>query len=107
MEILKLFYYFLFLSKIGLTLFCALCAVATSSGARTVDSHLGPKDLTRLQKVFVDGLSSNDLQAIFFSSLNIETTDAATKETLCKKIVTLHAESKLNVSSLYPYCFIL
>ncbi|KAH8415849.1 hypothetical protein KR222_002120, partial [Zaprionus bogoriensis] len=80
----------------GLTLLCVLCAVATTWSARTVDSHLGPKDLTRLQKVFVDGLSSNDLQSIFFASLNIETTDAATKEALCKKIATLHAESKLN-----------
>lgn len=77
---------------------CVLCAAATTWSTRTVDSHLGPKDLTRLQKVFVDGLSSNDLQAIFFASLNIETTDAATKEALCQKIVALHAESKLNVS---------
>ncbi|XP_023179599.2 dolichyl-diphosphooligosaccharide--protein glycosyltransferase subunit 2 [Drosophila hydei] len=82
--------------KIAFTLLCVLCAAATTWSARTVDSHLGPKDLTRLQKVFVDGLSSNDLQAIFFASLNIETTDAATKETLCQKIVALHAESKLN-----------
>ncbi|XP_034478103.1 dolichyl-diphosphooligosaccharide--protein glycosyltransferase subunit 2 [Drosophila innubila] len=82
--------------KLGLTLLCVLCAAATTWSARTVDSHLGPKDLTRLQKVFVDGLSSNDLQAIFFSSQNIETTDAATKEAICKKIVTLHEESKLN-----------
>ncbi|EDW02500.1 dolichyl-diphosphooligosaccharide--protein glycosyltransferase subunit 2 [Drosophila grimshawi] len=77
-------------------LLCVLCAAATTWSARTVDSHLGPKDLTRLQKVFVDGLSSNDLQSIFFASLNIETSDAATKQTLCQKIVTLHAESKLN-----------
>ncbi|XP_017961972.1 dolichyl-diphosphooligosaccharide--protein glycosyltransferase subunit 2 [Drosophila navojoa] len=82
--------------KIAFTLLCVLCVAATTWSARTVDSHLGPKDLTRLQKVFVDGLSSNDLQAIFFASLNIETTDAATKEALCKKIATLHTESKLN-----------
>ncbi|XP_030558652.1 dolichyl-diphosphooligosaccharide--protein glycosyltransferase subunit 2 [Drosophila novamexicana] len=82
--------------KLGFMILCVLCAAATTWSTRTVDSHLGPKDLTRLQKVFVDGLSSNDLQAIFFASLNIETTDAATKEALCQKIVALHAESKLN-----------
>ncbi|KAH8369612.1 hypothetical protein KR093_000295 [Drosophila rubida] len=87
---------FYFFTTTALTLLCVLCATAGTWSARTVDSHLGPKDLTRLQKVFVDGLSSNDLQAIFFASQNIETTDVTTKETLCKKILTLHEESKLN-----------
>ncbi|XP_030376060.1 dolichyl-diphosphooligosaccharide--protein glycosyltransferase subunit 2 [Scaptodrosophila lebanonensis] len=83
--------------KLGLPIFCVLAfACAPTWSARTVHSHLGPKDLTRLQKVFADGLSSTDLQAIYFASLNLETTDAALKDALCKKIVTLHAESKLN-----------
>ncbi|XP_020817228.1 dolichyl-diphosphooligosaccharide--protein glycosyltransferase subunit 2 [Drosophila serrata] len=82
--------------KLGLTLLCVLVACGLTWSARTVDSHLGPKDLTRLQKVFVDGFGSSDLQSIFFSSLNIQLTDATQKEPLCKKIATLHAESKLN-----------
>ncbi|XP_017094287.2 dolichyl-diphosphooligosaccharide--protein glycosyltransferase subunit 2 [Drosophila bipectinata] len=82
--------------KLGLTLLCLLAAFGATWSARTVDSHLGPKDLTRLQKVFVDGYGSSDLQAIFFSSLNIQLTDASQKEPLCKKLATLHAESKLN-----------
>ncbi|XP_002138871.2 dolichyl-diphosphooligosaccharide--protein glycosyltransferase subunit 2 [Drosophila pseudoobscura] len=82
--------------KLGLTLFGVLCACAPTWSTRTVDSHLGPKDLTRLQKVFVDGFGSSDLQAIFFSSLNIQLTDATQKEPLCKKIAALHQESKLN-----------
>lgn len=83
--------------KLGLTVLLVLgtCAAPTWS-TRTVDSHLGAKDLTRLQKVFVDGFASSDLQAIFFSSLNIQSTDPSQKETLCKKIVNLHTESKLN-----------
>ncbi|XP_017837258.1 dolichyl-diphosphooligosaccharide--protein glycosyltransferase subunit 2 [Drosophila busckii] len=82
--------------KFGLAVLCLLSVSVATWGARTVDSHLGTKDLSRLQKVFVDGLSSNDLQAVYYASLNIETTDAATKENLCKKIQTLHEESKLN-----------
>lgn len=78
-----------------------LAAFGATWSARTVDNHLGPKDLTRLQKVFVDGYGSGDLQAIFFSSLNIQLTDASQKEPLCKKIAALHAESKLNVSYLF------
>ncbi|EDW85905.1 uncharacterized protein Dwil_GK23310 [Drosophila willistoni] len=83
--------------NLGLAILFVLgtCAAPTWS-SRTVDSHLGPKDLTRLQKVFVDGFASSDLQAIFFSSLNIESTDPTQKDALCKKIVDLHAESKLN-----------
>ncbi|KAH8316693.1 hypothetical protein KR067_013529, partial [Drosophila pandora] len=81
---------------LGLTLLCVLAAFGATWSARTVDNHLGAKDLTRLQKVFVDGYGSSDLQSIFFSSLNIQLTDASQKEPLCKKIATLHAESKLN-----------
>ncbi|XP_017125187.1 dolichyl-diphosphooligosaccharide--protein glycosyltransferase subunit 2 [Drosophila elegans] len=82
--------------KLGLILLCVMVACGPTWSARTVDSHLGQKDLTRLQKVFVDGFGSSDLQSIFFSSLNIQLTDATQKEPLCKKIATLHAESKLN-----------
>ncbi|XP_037714521.1 dolichyl-diphosphooligosaccharide--protein glycosyltransferase subunit 2 [Drosophila subpulchrella] len=82
--------------KLGLILLCVMVACGPTWRARTVDSHLGQKDLSRLQKVFVDGFGSSDLQSIFFSSLNIQLTDATQKEPLCKKIATLHAESKLN-----------
>ncbi|XP_016947438.1 dolichyl-diphosphooligosaccharide--protein glycosyltransferase subunit 2 [Drosophila biarmipes] len=82
--------------KLGLILLGVMVACGTTWSARTVDSHLGQKDLSRLQKVFVDGFGSSDLQSIFFSSLNIQLTDATQKEPLCKKIATLHAESKLN-----------
>ncbi|XP_017049749.1 dolichyl-diphosphooligosaccharide--protein glycosyltransferase subunit 2 [Drosophila ficusphila] len=82
--------------KLGLILLCVMVACGPTWSALTVDSHLGPKDLSRLQKVFVDGFGSSDLQSIFFSSLNIQLTDATQKEPICKKIATLHAESKLN-----------
>ncbi|EDW48359.1 dolichyl-diphosphooligosaccharide--protein glycosyltransferase subunit 2 [Drosophila sechellia] len=82
--------------KLGLVIFCVLVASGPTWSSRTVDSHLGQKDLSRLQKVFVDGFGSSDLQSIFFSSLNIQLTDATQKEPLCKKIATLHSESKLN-----------
>ncbi|XP_016999232.2 dolichyl-diphosphooligosaccharide--protein glycosyltransferase subunit 2 [Drosophila takahashii] len=82
--------------KLGLILLGVMVACGPTWSARTVDSHLGQKDLSRLQNVFVDGFGSSDLQSVFFSSLNIQLTDAKQKEPLCKKIATLHAESKLN-----------
>ncbi|KAH8347702.1 hypothetical protein KR084_000312, partial [Drosophila pseudotakahashii] len=80
----------------GLILLGVMVACGPTWSARTVDSHLGQKDLSRLQNVFVDGFGSSDLQSVFFSSLNIQLTDAKQKEPLCNKIATLHAESKLN-----------
>lgn len=66
--------------------------------SRTVDSHLSAQDLQRFQSVFITALSSNDLQSIYYASLNIEPTNAEEKKQLCGKLSKLHEESKLNVS---------
>ncbi|XP_053962532.1 dolichyl-diphosphooligosaccharide--protein glycosyltransferase subunit 2 [Anastrepha ludens] len=82
-----------------LVLIYATLALSWSSitfGARTVPGHLGQNDLHRLERVFADGLTSNDLQSIYYSTLNIQMNDAKESTKLCSKIRTLHQESKLN-----------
>lgn len=77
-------------------------SLSTGHAARTVDSHLTPQDLQRFQSVFVSALTSNDLQSIYYASLNIEPTSADEKKQLCQKLNKLHEESKLNVSFFFP-----
>ncbi|XP_036346431.1 LOW QUALITY PROTEIN: dolichyl-diphosphooligosaccharide--protein glycosyltransferase subunit 2-like [Rhagoletis pomonella] len=74
----------------------ALIWGSTTMAARTVPSHLGQNDLNRLQRVFDDAIMSNDLQAIYYSTLNIKLTDPKETTDLCSKLRTLHKDSKLN-----------
>ncbi|XP_067633029.1 dolichyl-diphosphooligosaccharide--protein glycosyltransferase subunit 2 isoform X2 [Eurosta solidaginis] len=67
-------------------------------GARTVPGHLEQSDLNRMQRVFADGITSNDLQSIYYSTLNIQVTDATESAELCSKIQKIHGESKLSES---------
>ncbi|KAL5293385.1 RPN2 family protein [Megaselia abdita] len=75
-----------------------ILAIQVSSivSLKAASSHLKAEDLARFQKVFVEGLNSNDLQAIYYSSLNIQTTSEAEKTKICNNIVVSHAESKFN-----------
>uniref|UniRef100_A0A182J203 Dolichyl-diphosphooligosaccharide--protein glycosyltransferase subunit 2 n=1 Tax=Anopheles atroparvus TaxID=41427 RepID=A0A182J203_ANOAO len=68
---------------------------ATQVTQRTVSSHLTTQDQERFDKVFSEGLKSNDLQALYFSSANVAlpANDVASS---CKRLFSLHAESKLN-----------
>lgn len=75
--------------------------VLCSEAARTINSHLSGTDLERLDKVFADGISSNDLQSVYYSALNLKTLSEADKASTCSRLLSLHAESKLNVSSSY------
>lgn len=68
---------------------------------RAIENHLSHEDNARLKQVFVDGIKSNDLQAIYFSSLNLKDLSAKEKTDVCSRLATLHAESKLNVSFLF------
>lgn len=67
---------------------------------RGIDNHLTNEDNVRLQQVFADGIKSNDLQAIYFSALNLNDLSATDKNEACQRLVNLHTESKLNVSIL-------
>uniref|UniRef100_A0A1B0CEI4 Dolichyl-diphosphooligosaccharide--protein glycosyltransferase subunit 2 n=1 Tax=Lutzomyia longipalpis TaxID=7200 RepID=A0A1B0CEI4_LUTLO len=63
---------------------------------RTTSSYLSPTD-ERLQRVFLDGVKSSDLQTIYYSVLNYGSRlSSAEKEALCSRVKSLHAESKLN-----------
>lgn len=65
---------------------------------RAIENHLSSDDNVRLNQVFVDGIKSNDLQAIYFSALNLKDLSASEKTKVCERLVTLYTESKLNVS---------
>lgn len=65
---------------------------------RAIDNYLTSEDNARLQQVFVDGIKSTDLQAIYFSALNLKDLTAQQTEAACQRLVNLHTESKLNVN---------
>lgn len=86
-------YFLLFFA--GFLLFLSIFVLGDA--IRAIDNHLSADDITRLNQVFVDGIKSNDLQSIYFSSLNLKDISAQEKTNVCNRLATLHAESKLNV----------
>lgn len=68
------------------------------TSTRTVQQCLSPADISRYRQVFVDGLKSNDLQAVYYSAINHDLENEAEKKDVCKRLVTLYGDSKLNVS---------
>uniref|UniRef100_A0A6B2E9V1 Dolichyl-diphosphooligosaccharide--protein glycosyltransferase subunit 2 n=1 Tax=Phlebotomus kandelakii TaxID=1109342 RepID=A0A6B2E9V1_9DIPT len=79
-------------------IFCLLLLVAPLliSADRTTNNYLSPTD-ERLQRVFLDGVRSSDLQTIYYSVLNYGSRlSVAEKTALCTRVKSLHAESKLN-----------
>lgn len=59
------------MSFIDLLLFAGIFMVLTVLAARSINinSHLSGSDLQRLNSVFLDGIKSSDLQAVFYSAL--------------------------------------
>lgn len=96
------FYKFHFLA--GFILFSSIFVFG--SALKTINSHLDGDDQLRLNVVFNDGLKSNDLQSIFYSSLNLKNLSKEQKAGACSRMNTLHAESKLNVSTNLIYFYI-
>lgn len=76
---------------IGLLLLSAGCLISAVWTTRTVSKFITPLEQDRYQKIFAEGLRSNDLQAVYFSSANV----ASTQE-YCARLSTVYAESKLN-----------
>lgn len=83
-----------------------------TEAARTINGHLNGSDLDRLNRVFLDGVKSNDLQSIFYSALYGKNLNVNDVTSACQKLEKLHAESKLNVSNtfisiLYIYIYMM
>uniref|UniRef100_A0A182NHK5 Dolichyl-diphosphooligosaccharide--protein glycosyltransferase subunit 2 n=1 Tax=Anopheles dirus TaxID=7168 RepID=A0A182NHK5_9DIPT len=78
-----------------LALVAAGFAAAPPTTQRTVSSHLTAQDQDRFAKVFAEGLKSSDLQSLYYSSANVAL-PAGDVVSTCKRLFTLHAESKLN-----------
>ncbi|XP_055379542.1 dolichyl-diphosphooligosaccharide--protein glycosyltransferase subunit 2 [Condylostylus longicornis] len=64
--------------------------------SRTVSDHLSSIHRQRFEKVFAEGISSNDLQTVYYAAINHEKITQDEKTNLCKRILEVHAESKLN-----------
>jgi oligosaccharyltransferase complex subunit delta (ribophorin II) len=82
---------------IGFLLLAVACL--HSEAARPINSHLSGSDLDRLNRVFQDGIKSNDLQTIFYSAVYGKELDLAAVKEACQRLEKLHADSKLNVST--------
>lgn len=81
--------------------FLVLTCIVYVKAAKTIDTHLSATDLERLNKVFSDGLKSNDLQSIYYGAVNSKEIAAAdVKQSICNRLPTLYTESKLNVSKI-------
>lgn len=82
-------------------IFCLSCLVLTES-TKTIDSHLSNADLERLDKVFNEGLQSNDIQSIYYGTQHLADLKKKHAE-LCPKVAQLYKESKMNVSGSKQY----
>uniref|UniRef100_A0A182RFP5 Dolichyl-diphosphooligosaccharide--protein glycosyltransferase subunit 2 n=1 Tax=Anopheles funestus TaxID=62324 RepID=A0A182RFP5_ANOFN len=86
------------MNPLGLLTLVALLGVGFAASAttqRTVSSHLTAQDQERFAKVFSEGLKSNDLQSLYYASANVAL-PAGDVTSTCKRLFTLHGESKLN-----------
>lgn len=84
------------ITLVGVLLVAAV--ILHSEAARTINGHLSGGDLDRLNRVFQDGIKSNDLQTIFYSALYGKNLDVTDVNGACQRLEKLHSESKLNVS---------
>uniref|UniRef100_A0A336MZ42 Dolichyl-diphosphooligosaccharide--protein glycosyltransferase subunit 2 n=1 Tax=Culicoides sonorensis TaxID=179676 RepID=A0A336MZ42_CULSO len=75
---------------------CLIVASTGLSSSRTVQQCLTEVDVTRYGQVFADGLKSSDLQSIYYSAINSKTLSATEKKDVCKRLVALYSDSKLN-----------
>lgn len=72
-----------------------LC-LSLSNARKTINNHLSNADLQRLQSVFRDGLSSNDIQSVYYGAINYKGASRKEQDLGCDKITKLYKESKLN-----------
>uniref|UniRef100_A0A2M3YZ40 Dolichyl-diphosphooligosaccharide--protein glycosyltransferase subunit 2 n=1 Tax=Anopheles braziliensis TaxID=58242 RepID=A0A2M3YZ40_9DIPT len=82
------------LSGILFLLAATTCFAATPT-QRTVSVHLTAQDQDRFDKVFSEGLKSSDLQSLYYTSANVPL-PAGDAASTCKRLLTVHGESKLN-----------
>lgn len=77
---------------VGFVLLLGSCLVSSVWCTRTVSKFITAADQDRYQKIFADGLASSDLQAVYFSSVNL--VDKAPDA--CSRLDKVYAESKYN-----------
>lgn len=66
-----------------------------------INNHLTGDDRLRLRELFFSGIKSNNLQAIYYSALNLkDVTDEDEKSKVCSRLISLHNESKFEVCKL-------
>lgn len=83
--------------SISVCLFLLFGFLAHINATRTVNTQLNANDLTRLQKVFSDGIKSSDLQSLYYSAINYAQLNSNEKKDICSRITKVYSDSKLNV----------
>ncbi|XP_055531785.1 dolichyl-diphosphooligosaccharide--protein glycosyltransferase subunit 2 [Wyeomyia smithii] len=78
----------------GYFLFLVSCLMPAVWTAKTVSKFITPLDQDRYQSIFNEGLRSNDLQSVYYSSLNAA--EVEKPQDSCKRLVTVYGESKYN-----------
>lgn len=68
------------------------CMVSSVWTSKTVAKFITPADQDRYKKIFVEGLASSDLQAVYFSSVNV----AERSPDACTRLDKVYSESKYN-----------
>lgn len=70
-------------------------AAGVVTPSNTVDNYLTKDNQLHLQRVFTDAMKSDDLQAVYYASLNVEPTPGSKdRNTLCQRLPTLHKQAK-------------
>ncbi|XP_065086141.1 dolichyl-diphosphooligosaccharide--protein glycosyltransferase subunit 2 [Ochlerotatus camptorhynchus] len=77
---------------LGFAILLGSCLVSSVWTTRTVSKYITPADQDRYQKIFTDGLKSSDLQAVYFSSVNV----ADKSPDACSRLDAVYLESKFN-----------
>lgn len=81
--------------------FLNFCIFVQNDALSAVNDNLSGDDRLRLRAVFLNGIKSNDLQAIYYSALNLrDLTNEDEKSKVCSRLATLNAEAKFDVSKI-------
>ncbi|XP_058831391.1 dolichyl-diphosphooligosaccharide--protein glycosyltransferase subunit 2 [Topomyia yanbarensis] len=79
---------------LGFLLLLASCLISAVWTTKTVSKYITQLEQDRYQSIFTEGLRSNDLQSVYYSSANVAGADKT--QDACKRLNTIYGESKLN-----------
>lgn len=82
-----------------------LISLTRIEAARVVQDCISEEDVLKFNTVFKDGLTSHDLQTLFYSVSNLQQLNNVDKTGICKQASTAFEKSKLIVSRFVNHNF--